>query len=141
MHEQQKERPSVGVATVVVKEGKILVGRDMRKGNETYGVPGGHWETGESLKECAMREVKEESGVVCTDVTLISVYDFYREDKQKSYVSIGMKAVYESGVLTDQVEEGRMQWGWYTPEEALQLNLFAPDRVLLERYLSGIVYE
>jgi 8-oxo-dGTP diphosphatase len=138
---EQKERPSVGVATVVVKGGKILIGRDTRKGEEVYGVPGGHWESGETLKECAAREVKEESGVECENATLISVYDFYRADKQKSYVSIGMKADYRSGELADQAEEGRMEWNWYTPEEALKLNLFAPDRVLIERYLSGVVYE
>ncbi len=141
MSEHQKERPSVGVATVVVKDVKILVGRDTRKGNEVYGVPGGHWESGESLKDCAAREVKEESGVACTNIQLISVYDFYREDKQKSYVSIGMKAEYESGELANQLEEGRMEWAWYTVEEALKLNLFAPDRILLQRYSSGVIFE
>lgn len=141
MSDQQKERPSVGVATVVLKDGKILIGRDTRKGEEVYGVPGGHWESGETLKECGAREVKEESGVACENVTLISVYDFYREDKQKSYVSIGMKADYVSGNLTNQMEEGRMEWAWYTPEEALKLNLFAPDRVLIKRFLSGVIFE
>ena len=141
MTQEQKERPSVGAATVVLRDGKILIGRDTRKGEEAYGVPGGHWESGETLKECAAREVKEESGVTCENVTLISVYDFYREDKQKSYVSIGMKADYVSGDLTNQVEEGRMEWSWYTPEEALKLNLFAPDRVLIERFLSGVIFK
>lgn len=137
----QKERPSVGVATVVVKEGKILIGRDTRKGDEIYGVPGGHWESGESLKECAVRETKEESGVACGNVELISIYDFYREDKKKSYVTIGMKAEYESGELANQIEEGRMEWVWYGIENALSLNQFAPDRILLERYRSGVIFE
>ena len=141
MNEQQKERPSVGVATVVVKDGKILIGRDTRKGEEVYGVPGGHWESGESLKECAMRETKEEGGVDCKNVNLVSVYDFYRADKQKSYVTLGMKAEYTSGELRNQIEEGRMEWAWYAPEEALKLNLFAPDKILVERYLSGVVFE
>lgn len=136
-----KERPSVGVATVVVHEGKILIGRDTRKGEEVYGVPGGHWESGETLKECGAREVKEESGVACDQLKLISIYDFYREDKGKSYISVGMKANYVSGELQNQVEEGRMEWAWYIPEEALKLNLFAPDKILIERYLSGVIFE
>lgn len=138
---EHKERPSVGVATVVVREGKILIGKDTKKGEAIYGVPGGHWESGETLKECAAREVKEESGVLCDEVALASVYDFYREDKGKSYVTIGMKAKYVSGELTDQHEEGRLDWGWYSSEEALKLNLFPADRILIERYLSGVVYE
>ena len=134
-------RPSVGVAVVVEHDGKILIGEDRRKGDAVYGVPGGHWESGEALKEAAAREVKEESGVVCGNVELMSVYDFYREDKQKSYVTIGMKAQYESGQLTDQVEEERHNWAWYTPDEALKLNLFPADKILIERYLSGVVFE
>ena len=135
------DRPVVGVATVVVKDGSILIGEDARKGDAVYGVPGGHWESGETLKECATREVKEESGVVCGNVTLISVYDFYREDKRRSYVTIGMKADYESGILTDLQEEGRLNWDWYTPQDALRLKLFPADRILIERYLSGTVFE
>lgn len=133
-------KPSIGVATVVVKDGKILLGEDTRKGN-VFGVPGGHWENGETLKECAQREVKEESGVACKNPTLISVYDFYREDKGKSYVTIGMKAEYESGELTDLEDEGRLNWGWYTTDEAFNLNLFPADKILIERFISGKIFE
>ncbi|MFY9484438.1 MAG: NUDIX domain-containing protein [Patescibacteria group bacterium] len=141
MMAKELERPSVGVAVVVVKDSKILIGEDKRKGKATYGVPGGHWENGETLKECALREVKEESGIVCKDPQLVSIYDFYREDKQKSYVSIGMKANYQSGELIDLREEGRLNWQWYAPKQALELNLFSPDRILIERFLSGKIYE
>jgi 8-oxo-dGTP diphosphatase len=139
--ENALERPNIGVATVVIKDGKILIGKDARKGDAVYGVPGGHWESGETLKECAIRETKEESGVICSNVNLISVYDFYREDKKKSYVTIGMKAAYVEGDLADLHEEGRLDWSWYTPEEALELNLFAPDKILIERYLSGVIFQ
>jgi ADP-ribose pyrophosphatase YjhB (NUDIX family) len=135
------KRPSVGVATVVVKDEKILIGKDTRKGDAVYGVPGGHWENGETLKQCAIREVKEESGIDCGNVDLISLYDFYREDKDKSYITVGMKANFISGNPTDHYVEGRLDWAWYTPENALGLNLFPADRVLIERYRSGIIFE
>lgn len=138
---EDKLQPSVGVATVVIKDGTVLIGEDRRKGDAVYGVPGGHWESGESLKECAAREVKEESGVDCNDIKLISIYDFYREDKNKSYVTIGMKAIYLGGDVSNLAEEGRMNWSWYTPDEALKLNLFPADKILIERYLSGVVFE
>jgi ADP-ribose pyrophosphatase YjhB (NUDIX family) len=141
MSDKEKIRPSVGVATVVEKDGKILIGKDTRKGDAVFGVPGGHWENGETLKECAIREVKEESGVNCKNPTLISVYDFYREDKGKSYISIGMKAQYSYGELTDLNEEGRLDWNWYTPEDALKLKLFPADKILIDRYLSGTIFE
>jgi 8-oxo-dGTP diphosphatase len=137
----ESNRPSVGVATIVIKDGLVLIGKDTRKGDAVFGVPGGHWESGETLKECAAREVKEESGVSCSDVQLISIYDFYREDKGKSYVTIGMKANYLSGDLTDLHKEGRLDWGWYSTDEALKLNLFPADRVLIERFISGVIFE
>jgi 8-oxo-dGTP diphosphatase len=140
MSEQNKDKPSVGVATVVIKDGKILLGEDKRKG-DVYGVPGGHWESGETLKDCAVREVKEESGIDCTNPTLISVYDFYREDKGKSYVTVGMKANYSGGEVRDLAEEERLNWNWFAPEEALKLNLFPADKILIERYLSGNIFE
>ena len=133
--------PSIGVATVVVKDGKILIGKDTRKGEAMYGVPGGHWENGETLAECGAREVKEESGIECDTMQLISVHDFYREDKGKSYVTIGMRAKYVSGDMKNLEEEGRLDWNWHAPEEALELNLFPPDRILIERFVSGHVYE
>jgi len=137
---EEKIRPSIGVATVVIKDDKILIGRDNRKGDFVFGVPGGHWENGETLKECAVREVKEESGIICDNVQLISVYDFYRKDKDKSYVTIGMKADYISGKFSDLEDEGRMDWKWYTIDEALKLNLFPPDKILIERLLSKIIF-
>ncbi|MFC1623298.1 NUDIX domain-containing protein [Patescibacteria group bacterium] len=141
MKKNENNRPSIGVATVVVKDGKIAIGKDVRKGEAVFGVPGGHWESGETLKECAIREVREECGVEAVNVELVSVYDFYRPDKEKNYVTIGMKATYASGKFSDHHGEGRLDWEWHTPEEALKLNLFPADKVLIERYLSGVIFE
>ena len=80
---ENENRPNVGVATIVRKDEKILLGKDMRKG-DVYGLPGGHWESGETLAECSVRETREESGVVCAGQKLVSIYDFYREDKKKA---------------------------------------------------------
>lgn len=140
MRDQKDVHPAVGVAVVVEKKGKILIGEDQEKGELIYGVPGGHWENQESLKECALREVKEESGLDCDQIELVSVYDFYRKDKEKSYVTLGMKAKYVAGKPANLEKEGRKNWQWYDPEEALKLNLFPPDAVLINRYLSGVIF-
>jgi len=34
-----------------------------------------------------------------------------------------------------------LDWAWYSPEEALKLNLFPADRILIERFLSKVVFE
>ena len=40
--------PKVGLQVLIVKDGKILVGIDGKKGERVYGVPAGHWENGET---------------------------------------------------------------------------------------------
>ena len=56
-----KNRPSVGVAVIVVNNGKVLLGK--RKGSHgsgSWAFPGGHLEMNESIEACARREVFEE---------------------------------------------------------------------------------
>ena len=129
--------PRVGVATLVLKDSKILLGRDTRKG-DVWAVPGGHWENRETISACAKRETLEESGVTCDNVVNIGVFDFYREDKQRSYVTIQMKADYVSGELTEKQDEGRLEWQWVDPSEALKLHLFPADKNMIEKYLAAI---
>ncbi len=52
-----------------------------------------------------------------------------------------MKADYLSGDLTDLQDEGRLDWSWYSTADALKLNLFPADRVLIERFISGVIFE
>lgn len=57
-------RPLVGIGVVVVKEGKILLGkRKSAHGSGTWSTPGGHLEYGESPELCAMRELEEETSL------------------------------------------------------------------------------
>ncbi|KAK1380955.1 Geranyl diphosphate phosphohydrolase [Heracleum sosnowskyi] len=56
--------PFVGIAVFVIKGKKVLIGRRLSSvGHNTYCVPGGHLEFGESFEQCAVREVKEETGL------------------------------------------------------------------------------
>ncbi len=58
-------RPAVGVAAILVREGRVLLGkRRGSHGEGSWGLPGGHLEWGESPEECARREVLEETGLV-----------------------------------------------------------------------------
>ncbi len=130
------DTPRVGIQVLVVKKGKVLIGRDDKKGKDVYGVPAGHWESNETLKEGAIREVKEESGIICNKLKLISVYDFFRKDKGVRYVSIGYVAQYVGGQLKNNLEEKRLDWSWVNPKKALKFNLYPAGRVLVEKFLS-----
>ena len=67
-----------GVGTIVVKDGRVLVGR--RKSDFCSGTicgPGGHIEAGESGKQAAVREAREEFGITIdpADLYLVGVDD------------------------------------------------------------------
>jgi 8-oxo-dGTP diphosphatase len=135
------EKPGVGVAVIVIKDGKILLGEDLTKGDSVfYGVPGGHWESRESLADAIEREVLEEVGIKINELQLISVYDFFRYDKNRSYVTIGFKSKWKSGRLKDESETTRRNWAWFSINN-LPENIFPPDRILIDRFVSGIIWE
>lgn len=69
---------SAGATIVVLKENRILL--NLRSDTNTWGIPGGAIELGETLEETAARELKEETNLVANDFTLLNVFsgkDFY----------------------------------------------------------------
>jgi 8-oxo-dGTP diphosphatase len=58
-------RTKVGVGIILIKDGKILMGkRQSSPGAGRWAPPGGHLEFGETIETCARRELAEETGVV-----------------------------------------------------------------------------
>lgn len=61
----EQNRPKVGVAVIIRKDNKILLGKRIGShGAGTWAFPGGHLEFGETPEQCAQREVFEETGLL-----------------------------------------------------------------------------
>ncbi|KAK4260902.1 hypothetical protein QN277_003963 [Acacia crassicarpa] len=87
--------PRVSVVVFLLKGRSVLLGRRRSSvGNSTYALPGGHLEFGESFEECAIREVKEETGLEIRKTEFIMVTNnvMLNEPKPCHYVTVLMRA-------------------------------------------------
>jgi ADP-ribose pyrophosphatase YjhB (NUDIX family) len=68
------DNPVPSAAVIGCVNGKfVLVRRLVEPGKGGLGFPGGFIEENESSQEAAVREFKEETGLVCSDLTLLTV--------------------------------------------------------------------
>lgn len=83
----------VGVGIFVWKDDRFLMGkRRGSHGHDTWSIPGGHLEFGESFEECAKREVFEETGMLISNVRLLAVTnDFFPKD-DKHYATVWVES-------------------------------------------------
>jgi 8-oxo-dGTP diphosphatase len=88
----------VGVGIFVWKDGKFLMGQRLGShGANTWSVPGGHLEFGESWEEGAKREVLEETGVTVANVRFLAATNDLFSDEGKHYVTIWVESDWVSG--------------------------------------------
>ena len=69
---------SAGATVLVIKDSKILL--NLRSDTNTWGIPGGALELGETLDQTAARELKEETNLSALSFRLLNVFsgpDFY----------------------------------------------------------------
>lgn len=128
-----KERPKVGIAVIVVKDKKVLLGkRHGAHGQGTWGFPGGHLEFGERWETCAKRETKEETNLTLTGIHFgAATNDVFTREK-KHYITVYLVAKYKSGVLKVMEPHKCEKWEWFFWER-LPRPLFLPIRNLLRQ--------
>jgi ADP-ribose pyrophosphatase YjhB (NUDIX family) len=74
-------RPLVGVGVVVIKDGRVLLirrGKPPRAG--AWSLPGGRQRLGETVREAARRELREETGIEAVVTELLDVVDSITRD-------------------------------------------------------------
>jgi 8-oxo-dGTP diphosphatase len=124
-------RPQVGLAVIVERDGKVLLlKRKGSHGEGTWAPPGGHVEFGESLEECAARETLEETGVNIGEVEFIAITNDLFPSEQKHYLTVWVQAIYLSGQARVAYPDKVAQVSWVS-WEALPEQLFIPFNNLL----------
>ncbi|MEE2721835.1 MAG: NUDIX hydrolase [Pseudomonadota bacterium] len=108
------DRPVCGVGVVCFKDDQVLlVKRAKPPITREWSIPGGGQELGETTREAALRELKEETGVDARLIGLIDVIDTVRKDEegriQFHYTLVDFAAEWLAGepVADDDVSDAR----------------------------------
>jgi ADP-ribose pyrophosphatase YjhB (NUDIX family) len=71
---------------VIIEKNKLLVIMD--KKDNFYKIPGGTLEKGESLEECAIRELKEETGFSCILIKPLPIMKFKKRPGTNEIINV-----------------------------------------------------
>ena len=134
----------VGVGVMLLKEGKILLGKRNEnpekassdlKGEGTWTMPGGKIHFGERYQDAAYKEVLEETGIEIDKETLriIGINNDFVGDKH--YVTICLLCEDFDGQATLKEPEEITEWKWYEISK-LPSPLYIPSKKAIESYLA-----
>lgn len=128
MSAAMENRVPVGVGVIVVRQGKVLIGRrNGKNGYNTWSMPGGHLDVGETPEDTAVREVLEETGLVVANPQFIGYTNDIFPEAQKHYLTLWVAVEYISGEprITDTHEMDAFEWVSYV-ELGQKRNIFLP---------------
>ncbi len=109
-----ENRPKVGVGVIIIKDGKVLLGkRKNAHGDGTWSFPGGHLEFGESIETCAEREVLEEVGIKIRNLRIGTYTNDVFDKENKHYITLYVIAEHASGEPRAMEPEKCERWEWF----------------------------
>ncbi|MCB9806109.1 NUDIX domain-containing protein [Candidatus Nomurabacteria bacterium] len=136
-------RPGVGVL-IQNEKGEFLFG--LRKGSFGEGqwaFPGGHIDFGETIIECAQRELKEELGIdfLKEDLAIICVFDelSFIDSDNRHGVGIGLKARYSGQEIKLMEPEKCVEWKWFSKGN-LPSPIYKSSERVLSNFLENKIY-
>ena len=125
-------RPATAVA--LVKDNKVLMIR--RKDNDKWSLPGGTLEFDETMEECAMREMKEETGLDVFDLRFFKLYNdpktvvqYLDGEVRREFTALYLASFKESNVLLDSESK---EFCWVNVDELLNLTMANSQRIRIK---------
>jgi ADP-ribose pyrophosphatase YjhB (NUDIX family) len=115
MSREYPDRPIVGVGVVVWRDAQFLLirrGKPPRAGS--WSLPGGMQELGETVRETAAREIREETGLDIEVTGLIDVFDTITRDDagrvRLQYTLVDFTAEWRHGEAVAGSDAAGVQW-------------------------------
>jgi len=135
MAEFTKNRPLIGVAVIVKKDGKVLLGkRKNAHGDGTWALPGGHLEFNETIEACAEREVFEETGLDIKNVRYGAYTNDIFTNEQKHYVTLFVTAEFSHGKLELKEPHKCEHWDWFSWDDLPKPKFLSLENLLKQGF-------
>lgn len=143
---EEKKKIGAGVGVILEKEGKILLGLrhpDPDKADSAFRssgewcLPGGKLDWGESFENGAIREVKEETGIIIHNPKVISVHNC--KNKHAHFVTIGLLVHEWEGEAKVMEPDEITEWQWFDLKDLPSPRYF-PSFEVIDNYLQGKFY-
>lgn len=147
MEEQTKKKPGVGFGIMILREGKVLLGKrhndpekasSLLHGEGSWTMPGGKLDFQEEIAEGAKREVLEETGLKVNNLELISVSNDKVSDNH--FVTLGFLCEDFEGESSVMEPDEITKWEWFDIKN-LPDPLFPPSRKIIKNYLDKKIYQ
>ena len=116
----------IRVAVVILKDNKILLVQHCKHGRKYWLLPGGGLEYGETIEQCAKRELMEEANLAISLGELILVSESIPPDKHRHVLNLYYRGEAVSGVLK-QGEDKVISDLRYVPVTELKQLTFFPN--------------
>ena len=127
-------RPFIGVGVLVWKGDYLLLGKRLNpNGENSWQFPGGHLEFGETISECATREVAEEAGIEINEIKHLGYSNDVFTTSGRHYVTLFVSATYAGGELSVMEPDKCESWQWFKTD-ALPEPLFLPIKNYLKQH-------
>jgi 8-oxo-dGTP diphosphatase len=141
MQREFPEVPLVGVGAIIIEDDRVLlVKRAHPPLQAQWSIPGGVLEIGELVREAAVREAREETGLIVESGELLGVYDRVlrnlEQRVQYHYVLIDFLCRRVAGEL--QAADDAAEVRWFARHELPALNLAEDTQDVIRKGFSKL---